>query len=79
MKFKSTRIVTLIAFVLAAHLTVLRAQDSSVADFFPDIQVLESNGPAEGYFFMGSKGLTATGANHYIAVIDNFGTPVFFV
>lgn len=77
-KFKSTRIATLIAFALAVNYTVIRAQNSSVSDFFPDIQVLESNGPAEGYYFMGSKGLTAAGARHYIAIIDNFGTPVFF-
>jgi len=54
------------------------AQNNAVSEFFPEIQVLESAGPAEGYFFMGSKGLTAENASHYIAIIDNYGTPVFF-
>ncbi|MCF6334042.1 MAG: aryl-sulfate sulfotransferase [Draconibacterium sp.] len=54
------------------------AQSTPISDFFPEIKILASNGPAEGYFFMGSKGLTANGASHYITIIDNFGTPVFF-
>jgi len=54
------------------------AQSNSVKDFFPEIKIIESAGPSDGYFFMGSKGLTAEEASHYIAVIDNYGTPVFF-
>jgi len=54
------------------------AQTETIADFFPEFEYIESNGPAEGYFFMGSKGLTASNASHYITIIDNYGTPVFF-
>lgn len=54
------------------------AQQYPISNFFPEIKVLGSNGPAEGYYFMGSKGLVADDAEHYIAIIDNYGTPVFF-
>jgi hypothetical protein len=54
------------------------AQNNNIVDFFPAINILESNGPAEGYFFIGTKGTTATGASQYISIIDNYGTPVFF-
>ena len=54
------------------------SQNETINDFFPKFEYIESNGPAEGYFFMGSKGLTANNASHYITIIDNYGTPVFF-
>lgn len=54
------------------------SQNNNISDYFPEIKVLESNKPAEGYFFFGSKGLTAPNAVQYIAIIDNYGTPVFF-
>ncbi len=69
-----------IVLSLACMLIFLRlqAQENQIINFFPEIDVLKSNGPSEGYFFFGSKGLTAQNACHYIAIIDNYGTPVFF-
>ena len=56
----------------------VHAQSDPVSNYFPEIKILESNGPAPGYFFLAVKGLTAPGAKHYIAIVDNYGTPVFF-
>ncbi|TFH39690.1 MAG: T9SS type A sorting domain-containing protein [Bacteroidia bacterium] len=54
------------------------AQTIPVSDYFPDIKILNSNGPSPGYFFLGTQGVSAPGAMHYIAIVDNWGTPVFF-
>lgn len=54
------------------------SQSDPVSTYFPDIKILESNSPSPGYFFLATKGLTAPGAKHYIAIVDNYGTPVFF-
>ena len=54
------------------------AQSDPVSNYFPDIKIFESNDPAPGYFFLASKGLSAPGAKFYIAIVDNYGTPVFF-
>jgi hypothetical protein len=67
---------TIVLLVLLNNLAI--GQNSQISDYFPDINILESNGPSEGYFFMGSKGLSVTNGSHYIAIIDNYGTPVFF-
>lgn len=71
------RIVFIIIIVFCVTQIAL-AQNNNITDFFPKMEYIESNDPAEGYFFMGSKGLTASDASHYITIIDNFGTPVFF-
>lgn len=78
MKFKRIFILGIITLCFTICIKHSRAQEKPISDFFPQIIELASNGPADGYFFMGSKGLTATGASHYITIIDNFGTPVFF-
>ena len=75
MKLKSTRILCCIALFFTVS---VKAQNNAISSFFPKIEVLASNNPAEGHYFMGSKGLTAANASHYIAIIDNYGTPVFF-
>ncbi|MBS0010973.1 MAG: aryl-sulfate sulfotransferase [Bacteroidales bacterium] len=49
-----------------------------MSTFFPDIKIIESNGPSPGYFFLAAKGLSAPNAKYYIAIVDNYGTPVFF-
>jgi len=54
------------------------SQSDPISNFFPEIKILETNSSAPGYFFLGTKGLTAPGAKHYIAIVDNYGTPVFF-
>lgn len=54
------------------------SQDLNIGYYFPEINISQANGPAPGYFFLASKGLTAEGAKHYIAIVDNNGLPVFF-
>ena len=73
------RIFILFLFVCAAFAEFQAfSQDNNISDYFPEIKVIESNKPADGYFFFGSKGLTASNAVQYIAIVDNYGTPVFF-
>lgn len=52
--------------------------DLSLMDYFPDIKILESNDPAPGYYFFGSKKTTTDAPLQYITIVDNYGTPVFF-
>lgn len=54
------------------------AQSTPISDYFPDIKIMNSNGPAPGYFFLATQAVTAPGAQRYIAIVDNYGTPVFF-
>jgi hypothetical protein len=67
----------ILAICISLQINILQAQDE-LSDFFPDIKIRESNNPAPGYFFLASKGLTAENACYYIAIVDNYGTPVFF-
>jgi hypothetical protein len=53
------------------------AQQKSIGNF-PPIQINESNCPSEGYFFISSNELVSSGDSNFIAIIDNYGTPVFF-
>ena len=53
-------------------------QQSQVSQYFPEIKISDSNGPSAGHFFLATKGLVAPEAQHYIAIVDNYGTPVFF-
>lgn len=54
------------------------SQTAGLDTLFPQIKILESNNPAPGYFFLASKGLRADNASQYLAIVDNFGLPVFF-
>lgn len=56
----------------------VQGQSEQLSDYFPDIKIIESNGPSPGYFFLAVKGLSAPNAKYYIAIVDNYGTPVFF-
>lgn len=60
--------------------TNLNAQDPEpiLMDYFPDIKILESNSPAPGYYFLASKNVYADIKHQYLAIVDNYGTPVFF-
>lgn len=68
----------LITVVLTGNLFAgnSRAQDPDT--LFPEIKILASNNPAPGYFFLASKGLRADNASQYLAIVDNYGVPVFF-
>jgi hypothetical protein len=54
------------------------SQTVPVSSYFPDIKIMNSNGPSPGYFFLATQAVTAPGAQRYIAIVDNYGTPVFF-
>lgn len=72
----------IILFSIISILSILSitsfSQTVAISDYFPDIKILESNDPAPGYFFLATKGVAAEGAQRYIAIVDNYGTPVFF-
>ena len=54
---------------------------SQLTDFdtlFPEIVLSHSNDPAPGYFFIATKKTYVNTAKNYIAIIDNYGTPVYF-
>lgn len=66
----------LIILVGFFSLTSVKAQN--LLDFFPDITINESNDPASGYFILGTKKFSDPTGSNYIAIIDNYGTPVYF-
>ncbi len=78
MQLKNCYILLAFIFIVALTHKECLAQGGAISEYFPEINILESNGPAEGEFFFGAKGITATGASLYISIIDNYGTPVFF-
>ncbi len=49
----------------------------SILNNFPKINVIESNNPSEGYFFVATKKVTDENGSNYFAIFDNEGTPVF--
>ncbi len=67
----------LLVLLLFLSSTDLKSQTSYISSFFPEIKILESNDPAPGNFFIAAKGVSAPGAKLYIAIVDNYGTPVF--
>ena len=68
----------LISLLVASLFSLTAIAQSAVSAFFPEIKILESNNPAPGYYFLAAKGISAPGASLYIAIVDNYGTPVFF-
>lgn len=68
----------IIRLMIALFISLNSIAQNPISDYFPDFKILESNNPAPGYFFLAAKGLTAPGAVLYIAIVDNYGTPVFF-
>ena len=56
----------------------VRAQTNSLMDYFPDIKITDSNGPEPGYFFISSKTLESASDTFFLAIFDNYGTPLFF-
>ncbi len=72
------RSIVLTSLFFSLLLSLPSSGQTPISDYFPDIIIRESNNPAPGYFFLAAKGLTAPGASLYIAIVDNYGTPVFF-
>lgn len=56
----------------------VRAQTNSLMDYYPEIKITDSNGPEPGYFFASSKTLESASDTFYLAIFDNYGTPLFF-
>lgn len=50
----------------------------NISDHFPPIEIIESNCPSAGHFFISSSELIDNSDSNYIAIIDNTGIPVFF-
>ncbi len=49
-----------------------------IQSYLPPVKVIESNSPEPGYFFISSRVLNADTALHFIAIVDNNGTPVYY-
>lgn len=73
-----------ISFVIFSLFRIVHAQtvpgDGNLPDRFPDMEVLESNNPSEGLIFAAPLGEWGPfeGTDPYLAIYDNYGTPVFF-
>ena len=78
LKTRLIKCLVTIIIVMSPVLYPAYCQQEQLSDYFPDIEIIESNGPSPGYFFLAVKGLSAPNAKYYIAIVDNYGTPVFF-
>jgi hypothetical protein len=56
----------------------LGQKSESIESYLPPVKVIESNGPDPGYFFISSRVLNTDTALHFIAIVDNYGTPVYY-
>jgi hypothetical protein len=52
----------------------------SIESYLPPVKVIESNSPEPGYFFISSRVLNprATNAYHFVAIVDNYGTLIYY-
>jgi hypothetical protein len=50
----------------------------SIESYLPPVKVIESNSPEPGYFFISSRVLNDPGAYHFVAIVDNYGTPIYY-
>ncbi|MCK4699477.1 MAG: aryl-sulfate sulfotransferase, partial [Bacteroidales bacterium] len=77
--FSHVKRASIIIFIVAFSFPLtVRAQTKSLIDYFPDIKITDSNGPEPGYFFVSSKTLESASDTFYLAIFDNYGTPLFF-
>ena len=71
--------IILTLFLTFGLVSISRAQDSTDLDkYFPHINILQSNNPPSGYYFLASRKVMNDTLKNYFAVIDRFGTPVYF-
>ncbi|NOY36600.1 MAG: T9SS type A sorting domain-containing protein [Chlorobi bacterium] len=68
----------LVVWVGLAFMNHTLAQTTDFDRYFPDITITKSNDPAPGYFFLATKKTYVDTAENYVAIIDNYGTPVYF-
>jgi hypothetical protein len=71
-------LISLILIVLAGLGKLNGQAGSSIEPYLPPVDVIESNGPEPGYFFISSRVLNTPDAYHFVAIIDNYGTPVYY-
>ena len=71
------RKISLFIYLFIINIVVI-GQNKSFTDLIPDITVMESNIPSNGYFFISSEEVYSQGNANYISIIDNYGTPVYF-
>jgi hypothetical protein len=72
---------TVLISVLLIILSGIRnsnGQGSQIESYLPPVKVIESNGPEPGYFFISSRVLNTASAKHFVAIVDNYGTPVYY-
>lgn len=67
-----------IFFLVLSNKVFCQNPDTTLMDYFPDIVILESNDPAPGYYFFGSKNTPNDSPINFVAIVDNYGTPIFF-
>jgi hypothetical protein len=68
-----------ILLIMLAGIKKLNGQaGGSIEPYLPPVDVIESNSPEPGYFFISSRVLNDPGAYHFVAIIDNFGTPIYY-
>jgi hypothetical protein len=68
-----------VLLILFTGIRNLNGQGSgSIESYLPPVKVIESNGPEPGYFFISSRVLNTASAKHFVAIVDNYGTPVYY-
>ncbi len=50
----------------------------NIESYIPPVKIIESSGPEPGYFFISSRVLNNDTAKHFVAIVDNYGTPVYY-
>lgn len=50
----------------------------SLEELLPKVNVIESNNPSSCFFYLSAPSTISTGEDPYLAILDNYGTPVFY-
>ena len=64
-------------FLFPGFFSGIYSQTSDLDKYFPKINILQSNDPSPGYFFIATKKHFVDTVN-YVTIVDNYGTPVYF-
>jgi len=59
-------------------ITPVRVQVNSLINRIPRFRITQSTGPAPGYYFLGIKGIYNNTTPNFLAILDNYETPVYF-
>jgi len=71
-------LIPVLLFMLAGTKNLNGQVSGSIEPYLPPVDVIESNGPEPGYFFISSRVLNTPDAYHFVAIIDNYGTPIYY-